>query len=132
MDILRYCSAALLISLLLLVVRQWKADTVLLVRLAATLLFGYAALSAAAPLVNYLRTLMGMGAASAYTAILFKALGIATLTHLSASLCRECGESAAANGVELVGKIELLLLALPLIQEILTVAQELLSLGGGT
>lgn len=131
MEILKYCSAALLVSLLLLVIKQWRSDTVLLVRLAATLLFGYAALAAAAPLVNYLRTLMGMGAASAYTGILFKALGIATLTHLSASLCRECGENTAAGGVELVGRIELLLLSLPLIQEILTLAQELLSLGGG-
>jgi len=131
MEILKYCSAALLVSFLLLVIRQWKSDTVLLVRLAATLLFGYAALSAAAPLVNYLRTLMGMGGASAYTVILFKALGIAMLTHLSAALCRECGESTAADGVELIGRIELLLLSLPLIQEILTLAQELLSLGGG-
>ena len=52
MEILKYCSAALLVSFLLLVIRQWKSDTVLLVRLAATLLFGYAALSAAAPLVG--------------------------------------------------------------------------------
>lgn len=131
MEIVKYCSLAITVALLALIVRQWRSDFVTLIRLGAILLFGYAALTAAAPLINYLRTLMGMSGISTYTAILLRALGIATLTHICAALCRECGEGAVANGVELVGKLELLLLALPLVQEILAVAQELLSLGGG-
>lgn len=132
MEILKYCATAILCALLVLIVRQWRSDLTVLIRLGCVLLFGTVAITAAAPLINYLRTLMGMSGAAPYTAILLKALGIAVLTEICASLCRECGENAAANGVELVGKIELLLLALPLIQEVLTVAQELLSLGGGS
>ena len=59
---------------------------------------------------------------------LLKALGIAVLTQCCAELCRESGESGVANGVELAGKVEILLLALPLIAEILSTARELLSL----
>ena len=132
MEFLKYCAIAILCALLILIVRQWKSDLTVLIRLGCVLLFGSAAIASAAPLINYLRALMGMNGTSAYTEILFKALGIATLAQICASICRECGESAAANGVELIGRIELLLLALPLIQEILTVAQELLTLGGGS
>lgn len=130
MEILRYCALALLCALIVLIVRQWRSDLTVLIRLGCVLLFGSAAITAAAPLINYIRTLMGISGASPYAAIILKALGIAILTQISASLCRECGETAAASGVELVGRIELLLLALPLIGEILTAAQELLSLGG--
>ncbi|MBE6553281.1 MAG: hypothetical protein E7666_02950 [Ruminococcaceae bacterium] len=130
MQIVKYTAFAILALLILLVLRQWKGESPLLVRLAVTVLFGGAALSAAAPLLQYLRTLMGMGNASPYAELLFKALGIATLTQIAASVCRDCGEGSVADGVELVGRIELLLLSLPLIAEILNAAQELMRLGG--
>ena len=112
------------------IVKQWKSDFLLLLRLGIAVLFGIAAISAASPLLNYLNTLMGQSPAQPYAAILMKALGIAVLTQCCASICRECGENSAAGGVELTGKIEILLLCLPLIQEILTAAQGLLTLGG--
>ena len=52
------------------------------------------------------------------------------MTQYVADICRESGESAAASGVETVGKLEILLLSLPLIDEILRVAERLLSMGG--
>ena len=50
------------------------------------------------------------------------------LSSRFADICRESGEGGAANGVELAGKVELLLLSLPLINDILSVTKELLSL----
>jgi stage III sporulation protein AD len=57
-------------------------------------------------------------------------MGIALLTQFCADVCRESGESGAASTVELTGKMEILLLCLPLLDEILSAARELLSLGG--
>ncbi len=130
MQTVKYAAFAILALAVILIVRQWKGDHLLLVRLAVTVLFGGAAITAAAPLLQYLRTLLGMGDASPYAELLFKALGIATLAQIAASVCRDCGENSVAEGIELVGRIELLLLSLPLIAEILNAAQELMSLGG--
>ncbi len=126
---LKFCMLAITGTAAAMIVKQWKSDLLPLLRLAVTVLFGIAAVSAAAPLVSYINTLTESGGVSAYAVILMKALGIAILTQICADICRECGESGAAAGVELTGKIEILLLCLPLMNEILTAAQNLLSLG---
>ena len=112
-----------------LVVKQWKSDVLPLIRVASVVLFGIAAIRAASPLVTYLSSLLRQGGAAPYGTVLFKALGIALLTQFCAEICRECGENAAAGGIELTGKIEILLLCLPLINEILLLAEELLRMG---
>ena len=115
------CAAVLL--------KCWKAELLPFLRLALSLLFAFAAIHAVSPLVESVTGLLKMEEVSTYATVLFKALGVAVLTETCASLCRECGENAAATGMELVGKVELLLLALPLIGEILSVAESLLALG---
>ena len=110
------------------ILRKWNADLLPLLRVALVVILVGAVLSWAAPLVAYLKDLTGISTLSEYAGFLFKALGIAWLTQCCADICREGGESGAANGVELAGKVELLLLSLPLINDILNVTQELLSL----
>ncbi len=132
MDHLKLCMLAVMGVFAALIVKQWKSDFLPLLRLALVLFFGIAVLSNAAPLLTYIRALMGENSSSGYLTVLFKALGIAVLTQCCADICRECGESSAANGVELAGKVELLLLCLPLVGEILSAAQKLLELGGSS
>ena len=81
------------------------------------------------PTVSYLTGLLSEKQ-SHYATILLKALGIAFLTHCAADLCKESGEVGLATGVESVGKLEILLLCLPLMEELLAVAKGLLSIGG--
>ena len=61
-------------------------------------------------------------------AVLFKALGIALITQICASVCRDGGEAGLASWVEMAGKIEILLLSFPLIRNILAAAGELLNM----
>ena len=110
------------------ILRKWNADLLPLLRVAILLILVGVILSWTSPLVAYLKDLTGITALSKYAEFLFKALGIAWLTQCCADICRESGEGGAANGVELAGKVELLLLSLPLINDILTVTKELLSL----
>ena len=110
------------------IVKQWKNDFLPLLRLSLALLFAIAAVNTASPLVSYLAGLSRWDAVGGYAEILLKALGIAVLTQCCAELCRECGENAAATGVELTGKVEILLLCLPLMSDVLSVAEDLLTL----
>ena len=128
MTVLRICMLAMTGLTAAMVLKQWKNDFLPLVRLALALLFAVAAIGAASPVVSYLSGLMGRDGIGVYTEILMKALGIAVLTQCCAELCRECGENGAATGVELTGKVQILLLCLPLVNEILSVAESLLTL----
>lgn len=65
-----------------------------------------------------------------YLSILWKSIGVSILTVTCADICRASDEAAIAEKVELLGKCELLLIALPLVKElttlVITIAQETL------
>ncbi len=59
--------------------------------------------------------------------IMLKATGIAFIGSVSASLCRDSGEGGIASSVELVAKLEILILAIPVIEVIFEKIREVLS-----
>jgi stage III sporulation protein AD len=67
------------------------------------------------------------GAARELLPSVFKMLGVAWLAQIGADLCREFGSPTVAGYVEGVGKVELLLLALPLLKEVVDLAGGLFS-----
>ncbi len=127
MDSAKICLAAVTGVCLAVIIKQWRSDYLPLLRLALTVFFAWTILSLAAPLVTYLRNLTEETGLSSYAAFLIKALGIAVLTQCCSDICRDAGEGGVATGVELAGKVEILLLCLPLIGEILSAAKELLA-----
>lgn len=126
---LKLCMLAVTALALALLIKQWKTDFVPYVRLAVALTFSILLVSTAAPLVDLIQTLMQSTAVSGYATIMLKALGVSILTQCCSEICKECGENGISTGVELAGKIEILLLCVPLINEILTLASELMSIG---
>ena len=94
------------------------------------ILFAAAALAAINPLLSFIGRLGDGNGIGTYAETLFKALGIALVCEICANICRESGESGIAGGVELVGKIEILLLCVPLMERVLDTAKVLLEMGG--
>ena len=129
MDSLRVCLLALIGVTAITVVRKWNSDFLPLIRLTISILISATVISLASPIVSYLQNLTEASGIASYAEFLFKALGVAILTQCCAELCRESGESGAASGVELAGRVEILLISLPLINELLATARELLELG---
>lgn len=132
MTSLKICMLAIVGLCAAMIVKQWKSDFLPLIRLSATLLLTQAILASAVPLVSFLKELLGNNELSSYAGVLPKALGIAILTQSCSNICRECGENGIASGVEWMGKIELLLLSLPLVREMLEIANQLFRLGGSS
>ena len=58
-------------------------------------------------------------------AVIVKAIGIAYTTQIAAALCRDLGETALAVKTELIGRIMLMTLAVPLILKITEMLTEL-------
>ena len=130
MTILKLCMVALLVLTSTTVIRGWKSDFVPLIRIGAVVLFGSLLIAAAKPLLSLI-TDLGKGAGTAtYVETVLKGLGIVILTQISSDICRDSGEGTLASHIETVGKVELLLLCIPLIRQILSIAQKLLDMGG--
>ena len=60
--------------------------------------------------------------------VLLKTLGIVLVSRFSVEICKEAGENAAALGVELAAKTAVVVVLLPLAEQMLTLFREALSL----
>ena len=113
----------------LLILRQYKPEWTAFLRIAVTVAamgllvtLGGTVLSCVTELTE------GTGATDGETwELLLKALGIAFVTETAASICRDSGEGTLAGWVELAGKLEILLLAFPLIRTVMETVKMLLA-----
>ena len=130
MTVLKLCMIALLILTSTTVIRTWRSDFLPLIRIAAVVLFGSLLIASVAPLLSLVTSLGGGAGASQYVTVILKGLGIVLLVQITSDICRDSGETTLAGHIEIVGKLELLLLCIPLIEEILATAKKLLEMGG--
>lgn len=61
-----------------------------------------------------------------YVMILIKGLGICYVTNFAVSVCRDCGESAIASQTLLAGRIALVVISLPMIEDLIEIVKMLL------
>ena len=125
----KVCLFALLCTVIGVIIKQIRPDFSPLVRIAGTVAVSSAALSLILPMMTYLRSLIEGGSLGEYGDIIIKALGIALITQICADICRDSGEGSAAVGVELIGRIEILLLCFPMLERLLSSVKEVMSWG---
>ncbi len=120
---------ALVALVTLLVLRQVKPEWGTLVRLAVAVVAAGVSVTLLSTVLDFADELMdlngGMLDRDAW-GILVKSLGVAFIAEVAASVCRDSGESGLAGWVEMAGRLEILLLSLPLIRTVLDVIADLL------
>ena len=128
MEVGRLCLLGILCALASLLLRRLREEYATVLRIATAVLLGSALVPAAATVFHYARGLTDLLPSSGlYVRTLLKALGVAFLAQMCAGVCRDCGEAGIASWVEWIGKMQILLLSLPLMSEILGVVERVLS-----
>jgi stage III sporulation protein AD len=92
---------------------------------AGILIFIYIA-KGLSPFIDFVKKSFDESGLGGYFAILLKALAISLLCRMSAEICRDCGEGALAEKVELAGKIGIVFISMPLIQQLLNLAKDMM------
>lgn len=129
MEVMAMCGVAVVAAIFAVTLKKHNPEYSMVISLCAGVLMLYLLLTRVTPAVNQIKTLLSAtGLSSDYGVILFKALGICFLTQFAADSCRDAGESALASKVELAGRLAIVVLALPLLEE---VAKLVTSLAGG-
>ena len=124
---MKICALAVICVVMGVLIKQINSDISFAVRtVGSVMIFGVLFISTER-LIDSLQEVWAFG--GEYTQIMIKALGIALLTHVTASICRDCGEGSVASGVEFAGKLEILFLCLPIIVKILGYAASIAALG---
>ncbi len=123
----KICAVALLCVAAGAVIKHLRPEMSPLLRIAGMLFFFTAAMTLISPIVTYMQALFEGNSFGEYGSIVIKALGIAFLTQICADVCRDCGEGSAASGVELMGKLEILVLCFPMLESLLSTVREVMS-----
>jgi stage III sporulation protein AD len=63
---------------------------------------------------------------SEYGNLILKAFGISIAVELLSEFCRDAGENSISAKIELLGKIEIIILSLPLIEKILDIVKNII------
>ena len=116
--LLKICGCGVIAALFSVLLKRWGGDFSLLLRLTAGVAMGAVTVSMAVPILSFLTSVAEGSAMEPYLGVLLRVLCVSVVTNLSAVICRDLGEASLAGFVELGGKIEILLLSLPLLEEI--------------
>ncbi len=119
---------AIICVICVMIAKSFKSELHFAIRLCASVLIAGAAVAMLSPLLKYINELANQTLVGDLFSLLLKALGITLLCKICGDICRDCGEGAIASGVETIGKIEILILCVPLIERIFTSAFEILDL----
>ncbi|MBQ8331484.1 MAG: hypothetical protein IJX94_03175 [Clostridia bacterium] len=127
-ELWRVCAVAVLCAVVGLLLRQIKGELSGLLRLGGGILILGLLLPMMGSVLGETELLLGDGGAYPYMGVMIRALGLAFLTRICTDVCRDCGESTVAAGVEMAGKAAILLLCFPLIGEIIEYAAKIMEL----
>ena len=122
-DIMQFAGCALAVCAMAVVVRQYKPELAVGVSIAAAVVMTCCLACIAAPVLERLRSLSAAaGRSAASIGILVKCFGICLVARIASDICRDCGESSVAGHVETAGRIFAAVVALPLFEDVLTLA----------
>ena len=127
MNIVKICAVALLGTVVIFIVKPLKREFSSLITVAVSLTLLLAGVTLFYPTAKNLVENMTVNEFSPYISTVMKTLGIALLTEITSDLCADAGEASLGAKVELAGKAEILLICLPLINEILEMARNLIN-----
>ncbi len=103
--------------------KQIKPEFALLLKFAALLLLGFLAFSVVSDAVSEIFSFgERVSIDSEMLKILLKALGLCLVAQIASDVCKDCGESALSTSVELVGKLSIVLMALPVAAQLIEIS----------
>ncbi len=127
MDIISVAAIAILAAFLAVVVKQYKPEYALAVSLVASAIVLLGVVSVVIPVISELRNMMDDVAIDyRYITVLIKAVGICYITQFASDTCKDAGQTAISNKIELAGRIAICLSALPLYKDLLSLTQTII------
>lgn len=127
MDVLKIIGVGLISLIIIIIVRQYKPEFTLYVSLLAGALILIFIMDKISGIIDLLTSLSNKTAINnEFLSLLIKITGIAFLTEFAVSLCKDTGETAIANKVDMGGKIIIVSMSIPIISSLLETVLEIL------
>ena len=120
MEVVKIIGVGLISLVIIIILRQYKPEFTIYVSLIAGTIIFLMVMDKLAGIISLLSNLAKKTSAnSEFITILLKITGIAILTEFAVSVCKDTGETAIANKVDLGGKIIIISISIPIITALL-------------
>ena len=127
MDIVKIIGVGLISLIIIIIVRQYKPEFTLYVSLLAGAIILVFIMGKLDGIITLLTTLSNKTAINnEFLTLLIKITGIAFLTEFAVSICKDTGETAIANKVDMGGKVIIVSMSIPIISSLLETVVEIL------
>ncbi|MCL2603685.1 MAG: stage III sporulation AC/AD family protein [Defluviitaleaceae bacterium] len=127
MAILQIIATGILCAVLALTVKKQRPEIALLITIASGVLLFIMVLPELAYAVSVF-TQLGemMDGGMRYVGLVLRVIGVAYMAELGASVCMDAGESAIAAKIDLAGRLIIIVMAMPIVIEIVGIVMGLL------
>ena len=120
MDIIKIIGVGLISLIIIIIIRQYKPEFTLYVSLLAGAIILLFLMDKISGIVDLLTSLSNKASINnEFLKLLIKITGIAFLTEFAVSICKDTGESAVANKVDMGGKVIIVSMSIPIISSLL-------------
>lgn len=120
MDIVKIIGIAFLALIIVIILKQYKPEFAIYASILAGSVILFISLGKLSGIINLLEDISSKTAINGeFLSILIKITGIAFLTEFAVSVCKDSGETAIANKVDMGGKIIIVAISIPIISALL-------------
>ena len=127
MEIIKVAAVCLIAAVMAKVIQPTNRDLAALLSITAVIFSAFLAVDGISEVFAGVDGILGSaGIGSGYLILAFKALGICYICELSASSCRDCGETALGSVLDLSGRVAISLMCLPLLREFVGIVRTVL------
>lgn len=127
MEIIKIIGIGLISLVIITIIKQYKPEFAIYVSLMAGVLILILAFDKLADVINLLSNLASRSSINgSFITLLLKITGIAILTEFAVSICKDAGENAIANKMDIGGKIMIVAVSVPIISSLLETVTKIL------
>ena len=127
MDIIKIIGVGLIALIIIVIVKQYRPEFTIYVSLIAGAMILMLVMDKISAIINLLSNLSSKTAINnEFLVLLIKITGIAFLTEFAVSICRDSGESAIANKMDMGGKVIIISMSIPIIASLLETVVKIL------
>ena len=127
MDIIKIIGVGLIALIIIIIIRQYKPEFTLYVSLLAGAIILVFLMDKITGIIDLLTSLSNKaGVNNEFLTLLIKITGIAFLTEFAVSICKDTGENAIANKVDMGGKIIIVSMSISIISSLLETVLEVM------
>ncbi len=127
MEIIKIIGIALIALIIIIMLKQYRPEYAIFISILTGALILFLVMDRLTGIINLIQSIQNKYSINTqFIALLIKITGIAFLSEFAVSICKDSGEAAIANKIELGSKIIIISMSIPIISSLLEIILKIL------